>query len=225
MMNALPDWDDISLNELTRSFRPRNIHSSSPVVSEGRDISNLQPSPKSSSDDLMDTNDMIRGNSRPSDSSRIGKHSSTQSLHDTTDQSIFLNSKYDSEIFSYRELMLQISESCRFFGDYIKRIDDHIINNGDIDEKAVQSLQRFVFEFTQPTVSNTKVYDKLLKRLPREATLLYESEKKLERLVDKMLKSFVECMQTRKNFYSTQIKKLRDQCNLAIRQALQVLTN
>lgn len=218
-MTALPDWEDLTLGDFPSAILSRNLHS---TAEPSRAQSSSQSRPQLAAQSI-DPVDSIR---KPShhDASNIEKQGLSQSVHDMTDLSALFNTKYDSEIFSYRELMLLVSDSCRLYADFINRIEDHIVTNGDIDEKAVQSLQRFVFEFTQPNSSRGSVYEKLLKRLPREATLLYESEKKLEQLVDKMLKSFVECMKTRKEVYSSQIKKTRDQCNLAIRQALQVNT-
>lgn len=62
---------------------------------------------------------------------------------------------------------------------------------------------------------------KLAKGLPREALILHESERDLEQEAKLLLKSICECFKTRKILYASQIKKIREHANLAIRQAVQ----
>lgn len=142
-----------------------------------------------------------------------------------------------NERFLFREVFLYANEKCRSTIDLIEKLDDHVTNEGDIDEKVchlyycmafshvcrmMQVLQRFLNLAFGGKGNFWSSISTTADKLPKEASLLVQTHQQLEKSLRQFLLDMTQCFSTKKDVYATQIKKTRDHCNMAIRQATQV---
>lgn len=139
-------------------------------------------------------------------------------LHPTSENS---RNAVDDTLLNYRELVLYNVKRISALIGVLDSINKSIVNNGAIDQNALNSPSGFLINgILPPNVAISISNSSKTSSLTNEGNTFDDTLSNLELYILNTLKNVNECMNSRMEMFLTQSKKMRELSNIAIRNTV-----
>lgn len=153
----------------------------------------------------------IRKDRKPNDDNDVMKSFTNSKPIDVLDSRV-VQDRLD--LIAHKESLFEATREIKSIMQFICKVDQHIVDEADIDMKALRSYQHLL-----PNIRISGGPRNL--KYPTEGEKLEKCNKDLMKIIMQAFQSIIECIKQRKDAYQGLVKRMRDTSNFAIRNAIQ----
>jgi hypothetical protein len=123
-----------------------------------------------------------------------------------------INNNQQDDLYYVREFIFSLSDLSKSQAEYLTKLSTHVDAEGDLDIKIISDIANYTFR--SRAVDNRSTLLNGSSALSRESYLANEAHSDLDRAIKRFVDSVQQCILNRKNAYASQVRNLRDNCNL-----------